>query len=99
MSDISERRYHLIKGEGRLTVKVGEIAVSDYVELFSGEIVPVDGVVISGNATITTTRLNGATTTVQIKVGDTLTSGTTVLSGNLVIRAVSDFKNSTVSGT
>lgn len=98
LKDISERRYHVVQDNERTAVKADKIQVDSYLELFSGEIIPVDGVVISGTATATTTKLNGATTTFQIKIGDTVTSGTTVLSGNLLIRALSDFENSTVNG-
>lgn len=98
LKDISDRRYHVVTDKERTTIKADKISVDSYLELFSGEIIPVDGVVISGTATATTSRMNGATSTFQIKIGDTVTSGTTVLAGNLLIRTLSDFESSTVNG-
>lgn len=96
--DVLERRYHVSREGKHITVVTKDIKLRDAVELYSGEIVPVDGIVLSGNATVTTSKMDNVTSTYQIKAGDSLAAGTTVLSGNLVIRAASDFESSTVSG-
>ena len=96
--EINLRRYHKNNMGERIGTELKDIKEKDVLELFSGEFIPVDGMVLSGSATVTTVKIDGVTNTFQVSPGDKLLSGTTILSGNLVMRADTDFKNSTICG-
>ncbi|MBQ3114735.1 MAG: HAD-IC family P-type ATPase [Clostridia bacterium] len=99
ISQMKKKKYHLDSMGVRHQIDAKDIYKKDIVEMLSGEIVPVDGTVLSGDATVTSRTIDGMTNAYQVREGDFVLSGTTVLSGNFIIRAESDFENSTTSQT
>ncbi len=75
----------------------GKIAVGDIISVSPGEIIALDGVVISGVSQLDTSALNGEALPLPIKDGSAVLSGSVNLTGVLNIRVTSDFDNSTVS--
>lgn len=94
---ISHTNYRMQKRGERQYVLAREMEPGDRIELLSGEVVPVDGVVIEGEATATLKEIDGISDTITLRRGDTVVSGTTLMGGNILIRATTDFQNSTVA--
>lgn len=94
---ISHTNYRMQKRGERQYVLAREMEIGDRIELLSGEIVPVDGVVIEGEATATLKEIDGNSTVITLRRGDTVVSGTTLMGGNILIRATTNFQSSTVS--
>lgn len=74
------------------TVKIGSMIL-----IKPGERVPIDGIIISGKATLDTQSLTGESVPVNTKEGDHILSGSMVLDGVLKIKTTSEYPNSTIS--
>lgn len=72
--------------DGIIEVKYADIKVGDLVIVDLGERVPIDGAVISGQASIDESSLTGESIPVNKGLGDKVLSSGMVVSGNLVIR-------------
>ena len=73
-------------------VKVGDITV-----VKAGEKVALDGVVVSGTATINKSHLTGESEPVVVKKGDKIQSGSIVLDSTIMIKVTSEYKDGTVA--
>jgi Zn2+/Cd2+-exporting ATPase len=67
-------------------VSTGELRVSDLIELRAGDIVPADGLVQTGVASIDTASITGESTPVEIEPGREILSGSINVDGHLVVR-------------
>ena len=84
----------LTPGEARLVgdngverrVPVGELRAGDVVRVRPGDRVPADGTVLSGACTVDESMLSGEPIPVDKTAGDTVTGGTTVHGGALLVR-------------
>lgn len=74
------------------TVKVGDV-----ITVKPGEKIPLDGVVISGLASVDTSALTGEAAPRAVKTGDSVISGCINLDGVLKVRVTKEFGESTVS--
>lgn len=74
-----------------------EVAIGDLLLVRPGERVPVDGVIVSGSASVDTSKITGESMPVELGEGDTVLSGCVNLSGVLHIRAESAYAHSTVA--
>ena len=79
------------------TVDPDEVEIGETIIVRPGEKIPLDGVVLSGAATISAAALTGESMPVEKKEGDEVFSGCIDLDGLLYIRTTSDFENGTVS--
>ena len=78
-------------------VAVDQLTIGDCVVAHAGEMVPVDGEIVSGFATLDEQMLTGEAQPAEKIVGDTVYAGTVVLSGILTI-AVEKAGSATVAG-
>ena len=62
------------------------LAPGDRVEVRSGELVPVDGVVLSGRSSLDNAVLTGEAAPVPVREGDAVNAGATNLGARLVVR-------------
>lgn len=74
-----------------------EVQVGDLVQVGPGERIPVDGVIVSGSASIDTSKITGEAVPAELGPGERVLSGCINLSGVLVIRAESEYASSTVA--
>ncbi len=74
-----------------------DVAIGSIIVVRPGERVPLDGKVISGNASINTSHLTGESVPQLITVNDKVISGSIVLDGALEIVSESSYRESTVS--
>ena len=90
--------YANIETEGALhQVAPDEVAVGSIIVVQPGEKVPLDGVVVEGEASLNTSALTGESLPRDVRAGDEIISGCIDLSGVLKIRTTKAFGESTVS--
>ncbi|MDO8659173.1 MAG: heavy metal translocating P-type ATPase [Candidatus Parcubacteria bacterium] len=75
-------------------ISVDEINPGDEILIKSGEIIPVDGIVIEGNSLINEASLTGESLPVEKNVGSFVSSGTENTTGSILIRAIKIAKES-----
>ena len=90
--------YANIEKDGQLEqVAPDEVAVGSIIVVQPGEKVPLDGVVVSGSASLNTSALTGESLPRDVKEGEEIISGCIDMSGVLKIRTTKEFGESTVS--
>ncbi len=90
--------YANIERDGALEqVDPDEVAVGSVIVVQPGEKVPLDGIVVSGSASLNTSALTGESVPCDVKEGDEIISGCIDMSGVLKIRTTKEFGESTVS--
>ena len=88
--------YAMIEKDGKL-IKVDpkELSVGDVIVVGSGEKIPFDGVVVSGESDVNTSALTGESVPDSVGVGDKVLSGCINLNATLKIKIESKFEDST----
>ncbi len=86
----------LVDGQEK-SVNPSKVKVDDIIIVKPGEKIPLDGVVLKGEASIDTSSITGESKPSLVKEGSRVISGTVNMSGVLEIRVSSLFKESTVS--
>lgn len=74
-----------------------EIEIGDIILVKTGEKIPLDGIVIEGNAVVDTSALTGEPLPRNLKAGDSAISGCINTNGVLKIKVTREFHDSTVS--
>lgn len=88
---------HVERGGAVETVQPDEVAVGETIVVSPGERVPLDGVILSGQASLNTVALTGESMPRDVGEGDEIVSGCINLSGVLRVRTIRSFGESTVS--
>lgn len=90
--------YANVWGENGLEqVEPDEVDVGTVIVVQPGEKIPIDGVVVKGQATLNTSALTGESVPKEVSEGETVISGCINLTGLLEIRTTKAFEESTVS--
>lgn len=76
----------MIVGDETREVPLADVQVGDFLELVAGGAIPVDGVVVVGEASIDEHMLTGESRPVDKTVGDVVLASTLVLAGKIRIR-------------
>ena len=74
-----------------------EVKIGDIIAVKTGEKIPLDGIVVSGKASIDTSALTGEALPKNVKAGDEVISGCINLNGILEIKVTKPFGESTVA--
>lgn len=74
-----------------------DVKIGDQVRVEPGQRIPVDGVIVSGSASVDTSKITGESVPAELNEGDKVLSGCINLSGVLVIQAESEYASSTVA--
>jgi len=82
------RSAHRRQGEQVADIAVGEVVVGDLLVVRPGELIPVDGVVVSGTAAVDESALTGEPVAVTRGPGEEVLSGSVSLDGALELRAL-----------
>ena len=90
--------YANIEENGQLIRKAPEdININDVITVITGEKIPLDGIVIEGEALVDTSALTGESIPRTLKTGDSAISGFINKNGVIKIRVTKKFTDSTVS--
>ena len=95
--NIKEPYANLKTGKTFKKIPVEEVKISDVLIVKKGEKIPVDGIVVKGSSLLDMTALTGESNLVQKNVGDEVLSGSINSKDIIEIKAISEFKDSTVS--
>ena len=95
--NIKEPYANLKTGKTFKKIPVEEVKIDDVLVVKKGEKIPVDGVVVKGSSLLDMTALTGESNLVQKNVGDEVLSGSINSKDIIEIKAISEFKDSTVS--
>ena len=71
---------------GSVLVPVADVQVGDRIVIHTGNVIPLDGKVVSGEAMVNQASLTGESVPVQRTVGNTVFAGTVVEEGEITIR-------------
>ena len=88
---------HVIRGDNVIDVNPEELAIGDSIIIKVGEIIPADGLLVSGSGNIDTSSLTGEALPVGVKEGDHILSGSILSSGSITIKVEKEFSSSTIS--
>ena len=90
--------YANLMVDGKLEqVDPDDVEVGTEIVVDPGEKVPIDGVIVEGNATLNTGALTGESVPRDAKKGDDVISGCINMSGRITVRTTKPFGESTVS--
>ncbi len=90
--------YANIEVDGKLEqVDPDEVIVGSIIVVQPGEKVPLDGIVVSGGASLNTSALTGESLPRDVKEGDEIISGCIDMNGLLKVQTTKEFGESTVS--
>ena len=78
-------------------VSPSEVKIGDIITVKTGEKIPLDGVVVSGKASIDTSALTGEALPKSVEAGDEVISGCINLNGVLEVKVTKPFGESTVA--
>lgn len=95
--DLSPKLAHLKKGKIYKDIAINSVKINDILLVKSGEIIPLDGLVVSGSSSVNQSSLTGESLPVDLASGAKVFAGTQNLIGVLEIKVTSDSKNSLLS--
>ena len=84
-------------GDGYKTVSPEEVKIGDVLIVKTGEKIPLDGVIVKGEAQIDNSALTGESKLLDVVEGSKVLSGSINVQGLLEIEVTSDYENSTVN--
>ena len=97
LMNIKPEHADLKTENGSKEVAPEEVKIGDVIIIKQGEKVPLDGIVISGEANLDTSSLTGETKLQNVKEGMQVLSGSINTDGLLEVKVTDEYKNSTVS--
>ena len=83
--DTCDSNFKVIKSEDEW-LPIESLAIGDVVEIRSGEIVPIDGVIIEGSGAIDRAPLTGEPIPISVMKGDYVEAGLVLVRGPIIVR-------------
>ncbi|MFN8551487.1 MAG: heavy metal translocating P-type ATPase [Candidatus Obscuribacterales bacterium] len=83
---LSGRFAWLVKGKKRICIPADEVKVGDIVVVYPGDMVPVDGVVLTGEACIDQSKMTGESIPVEVEKGSKVLAATVLVEGKIHLR-------------
>lgn len=98
LNKLQPKQAKVIQSNGLVQeVLVENIYPGTLIQVNTGDLVPLDGLIEQGSAEINEQMLSGESLPVYKKIGDNLTGGTIVLEGNLIIKTTTTSKDSVLN--
>ncbi len=83
---VSASKANLIRDGKKISINTEEVVIDDIIEFSQGNQIPVDSVLISGECDVNESLLTGESDAIHKKQGDTVLSGSFVVSGKCLAR-------------
>src|SRR5699024_6171526 len=93
MDIVPEKSFRIIDGK-REEVDIDDIEIGDILEIRDGDKVPVDGIVLSGNAVLDSSSITGESLPVEVEEKDQVMSSSIVTDGIIRMKATKVFDDS-----
>lgn len=84
-------------GDTILKVNPEKVKINDIIVVKTGEKIPLDGIVVKGEASINTAALTGESTLLKVSKNNDVLSGMINENGLIEVKVTTDYENSTVS--
>jgi len=97
LMDLSPKTALIVRDQQEIEVPVCQVVAGDLVVVKSGQSVPVDGQIVSGNASIDESALTGESIPVFKKAGDSVMSATICQTGYLTFKATKVGEDTTLA--
>ena len=97
LMDIRSEYANLKKGEETIKVNPEDVKIGDIILVKTGEKIPLDGIVVQGEAEIDNSALTGESQLIEIKENSEILSGGINIQGLIEIRVEKTYENSTVN--
>jgi len=88
---------YIIENGNRKAVKPEECKVGDIIDVLPSEKIPLDGVIVDGKTTINLSMLTGESVPKEALINDLVYSGTINISGNIKVKVLKEFNESTAN--
>lgn len=95
--DMRPEVVNIVKGDEIETIPAEDAKVGDIILVKSGDRIPLDGIVISGESRIDTSAVTGESMPVKVEIGSKIFSGCVNTGGVLKIKADKELKESMVT--
>ncbi|MBI2248172.1 MAG: cadmium-translocating P-type ATPase [Armatimonadetes bacterium] len=95
LTDLAPQMARVERDGGEHEVPVGDVRVGDIVVIRPGEVIPVDGEVMTGQATVDQATITGESMPVEVGSGASVYAATTAQLGSIRVRAVHVGKDTT----
>lgn len=97
LMSIAPKEGTVLRDNREIKISIEDIIKDDIVIVRAGEKIPVDGIVISGNASIDESMLTGESLPVEKKIGDNVVGGTINQSGYIEFKTTKIGKDTTLA--
>ncbi|MFI5222076.1 MAG: heavy metal translocating P-type ATPase [Bacteroidia bacterium] len=99
LRDIKARKLHFENGKEHIhEISYDEIKIGDILLVNSGDPVPIDGIIKSGNGLVNEAMITGESIPVSKDPNDSVIGGTVLLEGNFRIQSTANSKTSVLAG-
>lgn len=95
--DIAAPYANLVEADGVRRIDPALIQIGDILEVSPGELIPTDGVIISGQSSLNTAAITGEALPLEVEEGSNVLSGSINGEGLLRLRAKTSYGDSTAS--
>lgn len=96
LMDIKPEYANLKQNDGYRKITPEEVKIGDIIIVKTGEKIPLDGIIIEGNAQIDASALTGESKTLSVSKNDKVLSGSININGLIEIKVEKTYENSTV---
>lgn len=97
LMNIKPEYASVLKDNEYIKVNPEEVKICDTIRILTGENIPLDGIILNGQAKIDSSSLTGESKLVKVNVGDKVLSGSICTEGILEIKVTNTYENSTVA--
>ena len=88
---------NLVSSEKVEKVSPEKVKIGDTIEVYPGEKVPLDGIIVEGNSSVNTAAITGESVPRTLSKGEEISAGFVNLSSNIKIKVTKEFAESTAS--
>ena len=97
LMNIKPEYASVLKNNEYIKVNPEEVKIGDTIRILTGEKIPLDGIILNGQAKIDNSSLTGESKLVKVNVGDKVLSGSICTEGILELKVTSTYEDSTVA--
>ena len=96
--DVAPANAYVMRDGMEVETRVADIRPDDIVAAHTGEKIPVDGLIMDGDALVDESSINGRSEAIHREIGDTVYAGTIISQGTLFIRTVKTGEDTYLAG-